>query len=132
MANTYSQIYIQIIFAVKGRSNLILPDWKAELNRYISGIITKKKQKSIIVNGGSDHTHVFVGLKHSMSISDLVRDIKNNSSNFVNEKKLVKGKFLWQDGFGAFSYSRSHLDKVYKYILNQDEHHKKRLSEKNT
>ncbi len=123
MAGTYSQIFIQIVFAVKGRENLIADSWKEELFKYISGIITKKGHKSIIVNGVKDHIHIFVGLKPSMSISDLVRDIKNNSSNFINEKKYVKGKFSWQEGFGAFSYSNSQVEIVYQYILNQEKHH---------
>ena len=125
MAGTYSQLYIQIVFAVKGRENLINNLWKDELHKYISGIIKGKNQKSIIVNGMPDHIHAFVGLRPSMSISDLVRDIKNNSSNFINEKKFIKGKFSWQEGFGAFSYSHSDIEKVYQYILNQEQHHKK-------
>lgn len=126
MAGTFSQIYIQIVFAVKGRENLIGKEWKYELNKYIAGIIKGKKQKPIIVNGMPDHIHAFVGLKPSIAISDLVRDIKNNSSNFINDNKLVSKKFSWQEGFGAFSYSQSHIDNVYKYILNQEKHHKKR------
>jgi putative transposase len=126
MAGTYSQIYIQIVFAVKGRQNLIGKEWQEELNKYISGIITNKGHKSMIVNGVSDHIHVFVGLKPSMAISDLVRDIKNNSSNFINDKKLVSGKFSWQEGYGAFSYAQSQVKAVYNYILNQEVHHKKK------
>jgi putative transposase len=126
MAGTYSQLYIQVVFAVKGRENLITTSWKDELHKYISGIITNKEQKSIIVNGMPDHIHAFIGMKPSMKISDLVRDIKNNSSNFINEKKFVKGRFSWQEGYGVFSYSHSHIENVYNYILNQEEHHKKR------
>lgn len=126
MAGTYSQIYIQGIFAVKGRENLIDKSWRDELHKYISGIITAKEQKSIIVNGVSDHIHCFIGLKPSMCISDIIRDIKNNSSKFINEKRFVRGKFQWQEGYGAFSYSHSHIENVYNYILNQEEHHKKR------
>ena len=126
MPGTFSQIYIQVVFAVKGRDNLITKPWRDELHKYIAGIIKGKAQKSIIVNGVADHIHCFVGLKPSMSISDLVRDIKNNSTNFVNEKRLVKGKFSWQEGYGAFSYSHSHINDVYNYILNQEEHHKKK------
>ncbi|MEX2336552.1 MAG: transposase [Fulvivirga sp.] len=85
-----------------------------------------KIKKSIIVNGVTDHVHLFVGLKPAMSISDLVRDVKNNSSNFINTHQLVKGKFSWQEGYGAFSYSHSQIDQVYQYILNQEEHHKKK------
>ncbi len=126
MAGTYSQLYIQVVFAVKGRENLIGSSWKDELHKYIAGIIEGKGQKSIIVNGMPDHIHAFIGLKPSMAISDLVRDMKNNSTNFINEKKFLKGKFSWQEGYGAFSYSRSHIEKVYQYILNQEEHHRKR------
>jgi len=126
MAGTYSQIYIQIVFAVKGRQNLIGKEWKETLNKYIAGIIKGKEQKPIIVNGMPDHIHVFVGLKPAMRISDLVRDIKNNSTNFINDNKFLKGKFSWQDGYGAFSYSHSHIERVYNYISNQERHHKKR------
>lgn len=126
MAGTFSQIYIQIVFAVKGRQNLIGKQWKDELHKYISGIITNKGQKSIIVNGVADHVHIFVGLRPAMAISDLVRDIKNNSSNFINEKKFIKVKFSWQEGYGAFSYAHSQIENVYQYIANQEEHHKKK------
>ena len=102
MAGTYSQLYIQIVFTVKGRENLILKQWQTELYKYISGIISAKGQKAIIVNGVSDHIHCFIGLKPSMSVSDLVRDIKNNSSKFINDKGWVKGKFQWQEGYGVF------------------------------
>lgn len=126
MAGTYPQLHIQIVFAVKGRKNLISNLWKEELHKYISGIITGKEQKSIIVNGMPDHIHVFVGLKPSMPISDLVRDIKNNSTNFINDNNWLKSDFSWQEGYGAFSYSHSHISRVYNYILNQEAHHKKR------
>ena len=126
MAGTYTQIYIQLVFAVKGRQNLIQQKNKLELNKYISGIITGKECKSIIVNGMPDHIHAFIGLRPSISVSDLARDVKNNSSNFINDNHWVKGKFSWQSGFGAFSYSRSQIDKVYNYILNQEKHHKKK------
>ena len=126
MPRTFSQIYIHVVFAVKGRENLIDRSWKEDLNKYISGIITNKRQKSIIVNGMPDHIHAFVGLKPSMAISDLVRDIKNNSSNFINKNKFVRSKFSWQEGYGAFSYSHSHIEQVYNYILNQEQHHHKK------
>lgn len=126
MAGTFSQIYIQVVFTVKGWENLIGKEWKDELHKYIAGIIKGKEQKPIIVNGMPDHIHAFVGLRPAMAISDLVRDIKNNSSNFINEKRLVKGKFSWQEGYGAFSYSHSHIQNVYDYILNQEEHHRKK------
>src|SRR5258706_9066494 len=124
MTGTYSQIYIQVVFAVKGRENLIIKQWRDELHKYIVGIIKGKEQKSIIVNGVSDHVHCFIGLKPSMALSDLVRDIKNNSSKFINEKGFVRGKFQWQEGYGAFSYAHSQIEQVYNYILNQEEHHK--------
>ncbi len=126
MAGTFSQLYIQIVFAVKGRQNLISKQWGTELHQYISGIIKAKEQKPIIVNGVADHIHCFVGLKPSMAISDLVRDIKNNSSKFINDRGLIKGKFRWQEGFGAFSYAHSQIPQVYRYILNQEEHHRKK------
>jgi REP element-mobilizing transposase RayT len=125
MSGTYSQIYIQIVFAVKGRQNIIAKTWREDLHKYISGIVTNKGHKSIIVNGVADHVHVFVGLKPSMSISDLVRDIKNNSSKYINDQNFVKGKFSWQEGYGAFSYANSQINNVYNYILNQEEHHNK-------
>ncbi len=125
MPGTFSQVYIQVVFAVKGRENLISKIWKDELHRYIAGIVKAKDQKPIIVNGVADHIHAFIGLRPSMSIAEVVREMKNNSSNFINENKLVHGKFSWQEGYGAFSYSQSHIDKVYQYILNQEEHHKK-------
>jgi len=125
MAGTFSQIYIQYVFAVKGRSNLLHKEWRDEVFKYMAGIIKGKNQKPIIVNGVADHVHVFVGLKPSMNISDLVRDIKNNSTNFINEQKFTKGKFSWQEGYGVFSYSHSHMDKVYRYIGKQEEHHRR-------
>jgi len=125
MANTYSQILIHVVFTVKGRTNLIEKKWRNDIHRYISGIITSKGQKSIIVNGVADHVHCFIGLNPSMCLSELIRDVKNNSSKYINEKKIIKGKFQWQDGFGAFSYATSQVKNVYNYILNQEEHHKK-------
>ena len=126
MPGTFSQLYIQVVFAVKGRENLISNNWKTDLHKYIAGIIKGKGQKSIIVNGMPDLIHAFVGLRPAMAISDLVRDIKNNASNFINDNKLVKGKFSWQEGYGAFSYSHSHIGKVYDYILDQENHHQKK------
>lgn len=126
MAGTFKQIYIQAVFAVKGRENLIAKSWRPELHKYISGIIIGKVQKSIIVNGVADHVHCFIGLKPTMAISDLIRDVKNNSSKFINESGFVKGKFNWQDGYGVFSYHHSQLDMIYNYILNQEQHHHKK------
>ena len=126
MANTYSQIIVQFVFAVKSRDNLISSKNREELEKYISGIIENKGQKMLAIYAMPDHIHILVGMKPNISISDLVRDIKSNSSRFINESKWLKGKFSWQEGFGAFSYSKSHLDNVVKYILNQEEHHKKK------
>lgn len=126
MANTYSQIYIQIVFAVKGRQNLIMKENREELHKFITGIVTNREQKLLSIFAMSDHVHILVGLKPNISISDLVRDIKAGSSKFINDSKWINGKFNWQEGFGAFSYSKSNLDNVIKYILNQEEHHKKR------
>lgn len=124
MANTYSQLYIHIIFAVKGRQSLISEKWKEELYKYITGIITNKGQKLIAINGMPDHIHILIGLKPDKAISDLVRDIKSNSSKFINDGKWVNGRFEWQTGFGAFSYSHSQLTNVINYIQRQEDNHK--------
>jgi len=126
MANMYSQIYIQIVIVVRGRQNLIQTNWRDDLFKYISGIIKNKGQKPIIVNGVGDHVHIFIGLKPSMAISDLIRDIKSNATNFINQNRFIMGKFEWREGAGVFSYSHSQIDAVYKYIANQEDHHKKR------
>jgi putative transposase len=126
MSGTFSQVYIHVVFAVKGRRNLLQKPWRDEVFKYMAGIIKGKNQKSIIVNGVEDHVHLFIGLKPSMSISDLIRDVKNNTTNFINDEKFIQGKFSWQEGYGAFSYSHSQIDSVYQYILNQEEHHHKK------
>jgi len=126
MANTYSQIYVQVVFAVKNRNALIRSSWEEKLFQYITGIIKNKDQKLIAINGVSDHIHLFIGLKPSCCLSDLVREIKKASTIFINDNKLSKYKFNWQAGFGAFSYSKSHIDTVYNYIMNQKTHHKKK------
>ncbi len=125
MADTFSQIYIQIVFAVQGRQNLIPNKHKDELYKYITGIISNKRQKLIRINGMPDHVHILIGLKPSMALSDLVRDIKTNSSKFVNQKRWVKGRFNWQNGYGAFSYGHSQLNRVIQYINQQEQHHRK-------
>lgn len=125
MPNTYTQIYIQIVFAVKGRENLISKNNREELHKYITGIVQNRGQKMLSVFCMPDHTHLLIGIKPSIAISDLVRDIKSGSTNFINEQKWIKTKFQWQEGFGAFSYSKSQIDTVIKYILNQVEHHNK-------
>lgn len=123
MGNTYSQIYIQIVFAVQGRQNLIRAERKEELQKYITGIVTRQGQKLLSIHCMPDHTHALIGLKPSMAISDLVGDIKTGSTNHINEQRWVMGRFSWQEGFGAFSYSHSQLTEVIRYIQNQVEHH---------
>jgi putative transposase len=126
MANTYTQMYIQIVFAVKRRQNLIQKKWKDELNKYICGIVNGKGQKVYAIGGVEDHIHILVSIKPNIAISDLVRDIKANSSKWINENEFVRGKFQWQEGFGAFSYAQSQLDNVIAYINNQEQHHQKK------
>ncbi len=126
MANTFSQIYIQAVFAVKGRDNLIQADWKSTLHAYMAGIIKAKGHKPILINGIENHVHVFFGLKPAMAVADLIRDVKNNSTNFINENGWVRDRFAWQEGYGAFSYGHSQIDQVYKYIQNQEAHHRKK------
>ena len=125
MPNTYTQLYVQIVFAVKGRQCSIKESFREELQKYITGIITAKKQKLYAIYCMPDHTHILVSMKPDISISDLVRDIKANSSSFIKEKELARS-FAWQTGFGAFSYSKSQTMNVVNYILNQPEHHKKK------
>lgn len=123
MANTYTQIYIQVVFAVSARQCLIMKEFKEELYKYMAGIIRDENQKLIAINGTSDHVHILIGLKPDMALSSLVKQIKTSSSNFINSKRWVRGRFSWQEGFGGFSYSHSHLNRVAKYIENQDAHH---------
>lgn len=123
MANTYTQIYIQVVFAVEGRQSLIPRERNDELQKYITGIVSKQKQKVIAINNMPDHLHILVGLAPDMALSDLVRDVKAGSSKFINEKRWVTGRFSWQEGFGAFSYSRSQLATVIRYVENQQKHH---------
>jgi putative transposase len=124
MANTYSQITIHAVFAVKGRENLITKNWRDNLHEYISGIITNKGAKSLAVGGWKDHVHILFGLPVTISISDFMSAVKASSSGWINEQKFVKGKFEWQAGYGAFSFARSQRDIVIKYIMNQEEHHR--------
>ncbi|MFZ6663227.1 IS200/IS605 family transposase [Peijinzhouia sedimentorum] len=126
MANTYSQIYIQIVFAVKGRQSLIPKKHREELQKYISGIITLRGQKLLSIFAMPDHVHLLVGLNPNIRVSELVRDIKAGSSKFMSDNRWMTGKFSWQEGYGAFSYSKSQIDAVIKYISNQEEHHKKK------
>jgi REP element-mobilizing transposase RayT len=124
MANTYTKLFIHVVFAVRGRENIISPRWKDDLYKYITGIVTNNDQKLMIINGMPDHIHILLGLKPAMALSDLVRDIKANSSRFINEQKWVHGKFEWQNGFGAFTCNPAELEPIINYIKNQEEHHK--------
>lgn len=122
----FTQLYIQLVFSPKNREALLHKEFREQLWPYLSKTISNLDNKPIIINGMADHVHIFLGLNPKMSISDLVRDLKRSSSLWINEQKWFPGTFSWQDGYGAFSYGRSQLDDVYKYILNQEEHHKKR------
>ncbi|HEV7799223.1 MAG TPA: IS200/IS605 family transposase [Pyrinomonadaceae bacterium] len=126
MANTFSKIYIQTVFAVSNRQSLLKPDFKEDLCKYITGIITNQGQKLISINGMPDHVHILIGLRPAMALADLVQEIKVDSSNFVNRQKLIVGKFSWQKGYGAFSYGHSQLDTIIRYIRNQEKHHLRR------
>jgi putative transposase len=125
MANTYSQIYIQIVFAVESRQNLIDPINNDELQKYITGIVSAQRQKLLAINNMPDHVHLLIGQRPDTALSDLVGDIKSGSTNFINRQRWVRGRFNWQEGFGAFSYSRSQLDAVIRYVKNQQEHHQR-------
>ena len=126
MANTYTQLYTHIVFAVKNRRALIHKNREEELYKYITGIVQNKGQKMIAINGMSNHIHILVGLKPNCCLSDLVREIKKSSNQFIHLKKFTNYKFEWQIGFGAFSLGSSQLNKVINYIANQKEHHKRR------
>jgi len=126
MPNTYSQLYIQLVFAVKNREALIHESFREEIQKYMTGIITNRGCKLYCIYANPDHVHILLRLHPNVSVSNLVRDIKSNVSKYINEKGLTSFYFQWQNSYGAFSYSSSHLDAVVKYILNQPEHHKKR------
>ena len=125
MANTYSRIYLQLVFTPWGRENIIPVKHKEELQKYITGIIQLRKHKLLAINSMPDHIHIFIGYQPSQSLPDLLRDIKANSSKFINEKRWLPGKFQWQDGYGAFSYGHSQINDVIRYVNSQEEHHKK-------
>ena len=127
MANTYTQIYLHVVFAVEGRQSLIARQHNDELQKYITGIVSAQKHKLIAINNMPDHMHILVGLRPDAALSDLVRDVKAGSSKFINEKRWIVGRFSWQEGFGAFSYSRSQLDTVIRYIQDQQRHHAKKM-----
>ena len=127
MANTYTQIHIQTVFSVQDRICIIRKTWKNELFQYITGIIQNHGHKVLAINGMPDHVHVFFGMRPTQSLSDLMQDVKGDSSKWINKKGFVNGKFSWQEGFGGFSYSKSHVDNVIDYIKNQEIHHHKKL-----
>lgn len=126
MPNTYTQLYYQIVFAVKGRRNFIQEPFREELQKYMSGIIANNDQKLYAIYCMPDHTHIFLSMRPTMCVSDITGKVKASSSNFLKNQNLVSRSFAWQDGFGAFTYSKSQADKVVKYVLNQKEHHKKK------
>ena len=131
MANTFSQIYIQVVFAVQNRNALIQKTWEEELYKYITGIVQNKEQKMLAINGTYDHIHFFIGMKPTCCLSDLVREVKKSSNAFIKENKFSPFRFQWQEGFGAFSYSHSQLTDVIRYIENQKEHHRKKRLKRN-
>jgi putative transposase len=124
MANTYTQMHVQMVFAVKNRNAMIDTEWENELCKYMTGIIQNYSHKVLAINGMSYHVHIFIGMRPTQSLSDLMENIKGSSSKWINESKFTKHKFAWQDGFGAFSYSKNHVQRVIDYVLNQKEHHK--------
>lgn len=126
MPATYTQIHIHFVFAVAGRRSLIQEHFREELEKYITGIVTGRNHRLLAIYCMPDHAHIFVGKRPNQSESDLVRDIKTNSSKFINDKQWVKGRFAWQEGFGAFSHSKSQVNQVVAYILNQPAHHQKK------
>lgn len=126
MANTFSQLYVQVVFAIKNRESLIHKNNREELQKYISGIIENRNAKLLAIYCMPNHTHILIGLKPSVLLSDLIRDIKTGSSKLINEKIWIIGKFNWQEGFGAFSYSHSQIGHVINYINNQEEHHQRK------
>jgi len=126
MANTYTQLYIHFVFAVQNRISLINPKWQTDLYKYMSGIISNNGHKMFAINGMPDHVHMLVGMRPTQSLSDLMQDIKGSSSTWINERRLTKGRFQWQEGYGAFSYSKKELPLIINYIKNQEEHHRQK------
>jgi REP element-mobilizing transposase RayT len=126
MPDVYSQIYVQIVFAVKGRESLIHAAWEEALYKYITGIVQNKDKKMLAINGMPDHIHILLGMKPTCCLSDLVREIKKSSNEFIRNSKFIPFPFHWQEGYGAFSYSHSSLDQVIAYIRNQKEHHRRK------
>jgi REP element-mobilizing transposase RayT len=126
MPNTYTQLYVQIVFSVKNRKNKISEIHRDNIEKYICGVITNKKSKPIAIYCNPDHTHILIGLHPTICVSDIIRDIKCSSSKYINDNRWILGRFEWQDGFGAFTYSKSQIDNVVDYILKQPEHHRKK------
>jgi REP element-mobilizing transposase RayT len=126
MANTYTQCYFHLVFAVKNRKALIKKEWKSELEKYITGIVQNHKHKMLAIGSMHDHIHILIGYNINQLIPDLVEVIKTSSNSWIKERRLSEFKFEWQKGYGAFTYSRSQIDDVIKYILSQEEHHTKR------
>jgi len=126
MANTYTQIHIQCVFAVQNRTCIIHYKWKESLHKYITGIIQNHGHKVLAINSMPDHVHVFFGMRPTQSLSDLMQDVKGDSSKWINKNGFTKGYFSWQEGFGGFSYSKSQVNDVVSYIMNQDKHHKRK------
>lgn len=127
MADTYSQIFYHVVFAVRNRQSLISPNIKDDLYKYITGIIHNQKQKLFIINGMPDHVHLLINCKPNMNLSDLVREIKEHSSKYINNKNLIAGNFYWQAGFGAFTVSKKDVGMILNYIKNQETHHKAKI-----
>jgi len=126
MANSYTQIHMHFVFIVQDRDCVIRKSWKERLYKYITGIVQGNNHKLLASNGMPDHIHILVGMRPSQSVSDLVQDIKGGSSKWINQERLVAGHFSWQEGYGAFSYCRGHLETVIRYIMKQEEHHRKK------
>jgi putative transposase len=126
MANTYTQIHIQCIMAVKYRNSLIQPHWKDQLQKYITGVVQNYGHKMLAINNMPDHLHMFIGFRPNQSLSDLMRIVKSESTKWINDKQFTSAVFNWQEGYGAFSYSRSQVKKVVEYVVNQEEHHRKK------
>lgn len=124
MANTYTQVHIQAVFAVQNRQSLIHKDWKDELYKYITGIIQHYDHKVLQINGMPDHVHILFGMRPTQSLSDLMKQVKQDSSKWINNKGFMNTKFSWQAGYGAFSYAKSDLPNVINYIKNQEVNHK--------
>lgn len=125
MANTFTKIYLQFVFAVKNRDSLIMPEWKEYLYRNITGIVQNRGHKLLAINGVSNHVHIFVGYEITQLIPDLMRDVKSASSLWINQSNIIRGKFAWQEGYGVFSYGYSQIDNVIQYIMHQEDHHQK-------